>query len=146
MGVCRCRVFPFGFCLLTALSLLLTACGNGDDSLGQDSPPAASENDGGSNLEDVPPMEVPYEPMPTVEIQAVIDTTSGVDVQVATIWIHRQPLSNSNRPGGRGRALPSVCGRSRTHGGSTNTRSMLRYQSPETTRSGSRWRPTTRLR
>ncbi len=49
---------------LVALGLLLLACGNGDESIGQDSPPAAPEDGAANSLEDVAPVEVDYQPEP----------------------------------------------------------------------------------
>ena len=83
---------------LVALGLLLLACGNGDESIGQDSPPAAPEDGAANSLEDVAPVEVDYQPVPTVEIQAVINTTSGVDVKVATTGFTVNPSRTSTVP------------------------------------------------
>lgn len=97
-----------------ALSLSLPACGNGEESTDWDSPSSGSEDGIGSLLEEVVPVEVDYQPVPTVEVEAVIDAASGVDVRVNTTGFTINPSRTPTDPvDGEGHLILYVDGEGR---------------------------------
>lgn len=94
----RARRVSRALCVLATVGLLLPACGNGEDSTVWDSPPPVSESGEATVLEEVAPVEVDYQPLPTVEVDAVIDATSGVDVRVTTTGFSINPSRTPTDP------------------------------------------------
>ena len=121
-SVQRTRRASRTLCAIVAVGLLLSACGNSEETTVRDSPPPVSESGEATTLEELAPVEVDYQPLPTLDVEAVIDAASGVYVRVDTTGFSINPSRTPTDPVD-GEGISSCTWTEKVGDASMNTRS-----------------------